>query len=120
MILIGAQPRGQCDAAPRSWGYSPVTAYCRDFGTWKPTPRVMFTPHLNTAAMATDSLGCKKEGNKKEVHVCPICEDTIKEKTGRRPGDDAVMCDGECASWVHRRCAGLSVNAFELVCNSRD
>lgn len=27
---------------------------------------------------------------------------------GQISGDDAVVCDGICATWVHRRCAGLT------------
>ena len=40
--------------------------------------------------------------------VCPICDVVIKESVGRRQGDDAVECSGTCATWVHRKCAGLS------------
>ena len=45
---------------------------------------------------------------------CPICNDKIKEASGKKTvGDDAIFCEGNCQSWVHRRCAGLSTILFK-------
>lgn len=44
----------------------------------------------------------------------------IKDTVGQRPGDDAVECDGVCATWVHRRCAGLSKAAYDIISKSSD
>lgn len=45
-----------------------------------------------------------------EQVVCPICEETIE--------DESIQCDGICDSWLHRRCAGLSQQAFERASQS--
>ena len=50
--------------------------------------------------------------------ICPICDNVIRESTGRRQGHDAVECSGVCSSWLHRHCAGLSKEAFSSVSTS--
>ncbi len=32
----------------------------------------------------------------------------------------SIQCDGICATWLHRHCAGLSLAAFDVVSNSND
>lgn len=51
---------------------------------------------------------------------CPICEELILDAVGRKPGQAAVECDGSCAAWLHRRCVGLSMAAFEVISKSSD
>ena len=65
--------------------------------------------------MSTRSQAIK---SKKGQCVCPICDEKIKDTVGQKTGDDAVECDGVCASWVHRRCAGLSKVAYNNVSKS--
>ena len=50
--------------------------------------------------------------------VCPICDVVIKETVGRRQSDDAVECSGTCATWVHRKCAGLSKVVYNEISKS--
>ncbi|XP_019848641.1 PREDICTED: uncharacterized protein LOC100634511 [Amphimedon queenslandica] len=45
--------------------------------------------------------------SKSSGFICPICDDDIIDET-----QQSVMCDGPCASWLHRGCAGLSRVAF--------
>lgn len=53
-------------------------------------------------------------------HTCPVCEDIIRETKGRSKGQDAVFCDGSCQMWLHRCCAGLSRERFEVLASSEE
>ena len=48
------------------------------------------------------------------------CVRTYIHTVGSKPGDDSIQCDGVCATWLHRRCAGLSKEAFTSVSKSND
>ncbi|KAG8254147.1 spermatid nucleus differentiation [Homalodisca vitripennis] len=37
-----------------------------------------------------------------ETLQCPLCDNSVNND------DDAVFCDGECSSWYHRQCMGMS------------
>ena len=50
--------------------------------------------------------------------VCPICDETIKEPSKHRKGEDSIYCEGYCEAWIHRRCAGLSVTNFAAFSDS--
>ena len=56
--------------------------------------------------------------SKKAQCTCPICDDLILEAVGKKAGDEAVECDGSCAAWLHRRCAGLSKEAYLSISKS--
>lgn len=43
----------------------------------------------------------------KQQVVCPICEERLD--------GDVIFCSGVCKDLLHRRCAGLSKKAFQLV-----
>ena len=60
----------------------------------------------------------KPEKIKRGKCTCPICLDTIVEATKTKKVDDAILCDGSCESWMHRRCAGLSESHFKIYVNS--
>ena len=51
---------------------------------------------------------------------CSICDETIKEQSGKAQGEDSIFCDGQCKAWLHRRCAGLSFKKFQAVSDSED
>ena len=75
--------------------------------------------------MADGSKGRKvqrvqKSSSKTKVCNCSICEEDIKEPSNKVIGEDAVFCDGRCKSWVHRRCAGLTIAHFKIVSESND
>ena len=55
---------------------------------------------------------------KKHKVVCPICDDPIEDAVGSKKGQDTILCDGPCKSWLHRRCAGLSKAAFNSISKS--
>ncbi len=37
---------------------------------------------------------------------------------GKSNKQDAIFCDGNCNTWLHRRCAGLSQPAFQKLSNT--
>ena len=47
--------------------------------------------------------------------ICPICEDHIVDGSQR-----SIRCDGECATWLHSGCAGLSKTAHAKLHGSDD
>ena len=56
----------------------------------------------------TASTSCKKS-----KVTCPICDDVIHDDS-----QDSIYCEGRCATWLRRRCAGLSKGAFSLLKDS--
>ena len=42
-----------------------------------------------------------------------ICDKEVVDTTDEEDGDDAVFCEGECQSWLHRNCACLPKSEFE-------
>lgn len=44
----------------------------------------------------------------------------IQDAIGKKSGQDSIECDWECATWIHRQCAGLSKEAFEAASKSSD
>ena len=54
-----------------------------------------------------------------EASYCVVCQARIHEGTSRKQGDEAVECEGTCSGWLHRRCAGLSKGAFDVVSKSQ-
>jgi len=53
---------------------------------------------------------------------CPICDEDIKEfePTKHRKGDDAIVIEGYCDVWVHRKCTGLSRINFTVLREAGD
>ena len=56
-----------------------------------------------------------KAVSKKRKFMCPICEDHIVDGSQR-----SIWCDGECATWLHSGCAGLSKTAHAKLHGSDD
>ena len=48
----------------------------------------------------------------KKTFTYPICIEKIVNASSETGGDDSVLCEGICASWLHRKYAGLSKDAF--------
>lgn len=62
----------------------------------------------------------KTEKKHKDTEIetyCTICQDIILEG---EEGQDAVFCEGQCQSWIHRKCSGLTSQIFEKICESDD
>lgn len=55
---------------------------------------------------------------KEITFTCPTCEEQIVEASEVSDGQDAIECEGLCRSWLHRKCAGLSEEAFITATNS--
>ena len=51
--------------------------------------------------------------------MCPIHESTVYDDESNE-GEDAIFCDGECQIWLHRKCVGLTKNAFRLIGKSKE
>ena len=47
------------------------------------------------------------------VEVCGLCRESIKDEE-----DEALFCEGPCAQWFHRYCAGVTATQFQLLSNS--
>ena len=59
----------------------------------------------------------KKHKDTEAETYCTICQEVILEG---EEGQDAVFCEGQCQSWIHRKCSGLTSQAFEKICESDD
>ena len=64
----------------------------------------------------SNDLKKKKEG---DVFVCPICVEVIVETTETTEGQDAIFCESQCNTWLHRKCAGISKAVFKALENSK-
>ena len=51
----------------------------------------------------------------KETFTCPICIEKIVDDSSERDGDDSILCEVICASWLHRKCTGFSKDAFAKI-----
>ena len=51
----------------------------------------------------------------KQTFTCPICVEKIADASSETDGHDSVLCKGICASWLHRKCAGLSKDTFAKI-----
>ena len=66
-------------------------------------------------SLVGSSSAQKKKGRKESIndpYTCPICEEKIVEASKASSGQDAILCEGKCSSWLHKKCAGLSKSAF--------
>ena len=68
-----------------------------------PRPQNTGPKHPRSREEANQS-GKRAKGN----HVCPICDEVIKEQIKNKTGDNCIYCEGNCEAWLHRKCAGLS------------
>ena len=66
------------------------------------------------------NLSQLKKSKKKGGCVCPICLEVIQDSTKSKKGQDAIYCEGQCNSWLHRGCAGLPKSVFSNLQNSPD
>lgn len=78
-----------------------------------------------SGSFSSDCLaGAERAGSSGGMHptrekiYCSVCDEEIKENVGKQAGDEAVECEGVCGAWLHRKCAGLSKAAFDIVCKS--
>lgn len=71
------------------------------------------SPGLGSANTTT-----AEASSKKVVVKCPICDNIIRETVGKRLGQDAIECNGSCATWLHRHCAGLTREAYLAASNT--
>ena len=51
----------------------------------------------------------------KVTFTCPICVENIVDASSETDVDDSVLCEGICASWLHRKCSGFSKDAFAKI-----
>ena len=47
------------------------------------------------------------------VEGCGLCCESVKDEE-----DEALFCEGPCAQWFHRYCAGVTATQFQLLSNS--
>lgn len=80
----------------------------------------MCTMATHKSGISPSTQSMKPSKDKKGQFTCPICLDPILEAVGRKAGDDAIECDGSCATWLHRRCAGLTREVYLAVSELSD
>jgi len=68
-------------------------------------------PCRTSEAMETNGENIVEAEEQSEPVLCPICEEVIKESTEKTPGDKAIYCEGQCETWFHCKCAGISKSA---------
>ena len=61
-----------------------------------------------------------KKSKEKTNSICPVCDEIIMEADEKNDGHEAVFCEGECQIWLHRKCAGLTHQAFDKLSKSDD
>ena len=122
------------------WGTVQLLRYCEGLGLVNPPLVVSVALSPKSTKMSdkkrvskmsdkkrvskTSSKTCQPDtsptsmNRNKECFFCPICDEVILDAVGNKPGEDSIQCDGSCATWLHRRCAGLSKEAFSIICKS--
>ena len=68
----------------------------------------------DTDGLRKDSKDTKRP---KKGGECSICLDNIIDSGAKR--QEAIFCEGDCQAWLHRRCAGLTKQAFRFLSNSK-
>ena len=51
----------------------------------------------------------------KKSNICPLCNEPIIESGEHIKGQDAVYCEGQCKTWLHRKCAALPKSMFDQI-----
>ena len=72
---------------------------------------------------ANSSVKAQKTGSARGIvrnqgTKCGICNKVITDQSATHPGEDAILCEGECSCWMHRSCAGLSSPLFAAMSSS--
>uniref|UniRef100_A0A1X7TZC5 Zinc finger PHD-type domain-containing protein n=1 Tax=Amphimedon queenslandica TaxID=400682 RepID=A0A1X7TZC5_AMPQE len=71
-------------------------------------------PHVDAKKKPPGSRGKAKQTSRSDLEcICPICEDPIIDSSQL-----SIMCEGKCAAWLHRGCAGLSRAALSCLDSS--
>ena len=87
----------------------------RTTSTSRPVP-LRGTPVRGTPVRGTPvQVG---SSSKSKAHTCPICMHPIVETTADAEGQDAILCEGNCSSWYHRWCAGVTALRYEELSDS--
>lgn len=75
----------------------------------------------NAASLKLKSTKTAKDKVKpkdKSAIICPICDEPIIDASAKNDGQESILCESKCNSWLHRTCAGLSKAAFQIVTSS--
>lgn len=74
-----------------------------------------------TSKQLSSSTSSPKTPNKvKDNCICSTCLEEIIEPNGKKKGQQSILCNGPCNSWLHQQCAGLSKATFEATGSSQD
>ena len=85
-----------------------------------------YSPFINpihknvTKGKGGKSKAKAKTNQQSLICLCPICEEDIEDTSLTTNGHDAICCEGSCKGWLHRRCAGLTKQAFLAFSSSND
>ena len=76
------------------------------------------TVETSRVSETSRSSKIKKNSSQTQAFTCPICLDPIKDTSEDSTGEDAIVCEGRCNTWLHRKCAGLSKAAYDAATSS--
>ena len=68
----------------------------------------------------TPPKGNEKRTKEKEDTLCSVCNTIIIEEADNVPGDDTVYCEGDCKSWMHRKCVSMSKIIYDKLSNCEE
>ena len=53
-------------------------------------------------------------------YTCPTCAQTIVKATANKEGQESLFCEGNCNTWYHHLCAGVSTLQYEALSSSEE
>ena len=74
------------------------------------------TPSSKNTGKKTKGSMVNMSENK--INKCLVCKDVILEANENEEGHEAVFCEGDCQGWIHRKCASLTLAAFDNLSES--
>ena len=83
----------------------------------------MTTPQTKTKRVRPSSSSpptVNKKNKDNPTQVCQYVNQLSLMMDELNEGEDAIFCEGECQIWLHRKCVGLTKNAFTLISSSKE
>ena len=72
------------------------------------------------AGRPSSGIKQSKKQFKQSSIICPVYDEPIIDGSEKAPDHDSIECEGLCKAWLHRGCAGLSKQAFQVATTSPD
>ena len=88
--------------------------------TGKHTTTSLKTQQDATLYVTSESSQRRTDVLSADHYTCPTCAQTIVEANDDREGQEALFCEGNCNTWYHRWCAGVSTLRYEALSSSEE